>query len=283
MTERDPDAEGEDREPTRPPRREPTLPADEEAAWAAIVAGYDQAPADRADAPGAPRTPAERDTTDPADTGRETSGPATAKAATDPADTGGETGTTGADAPTAEEGATGAPTGAEAPTGAKDGAPDAGENARTSASPSTSPAADGGSGPADTPKSDGGESAAEDDRVRNIGPPSVRGFTVLTLNATPAPGPRDWSPAEDDDEGHFVPPEPPPVPRGDATTTFAWIAALGGPLLLFGSIVFQVELVWWIVTLGVGGFLGGFGTLVARMRDGRDDDDWDDPGRGAVV
>ncbi len=37
----------------------------------------------------------------------------------------------------------------------------------------------------------------------------------------------------------------------------------------------------WVVVLALGGFLGGFGTLVARMRDRRDDDDgWHD---GAVI
>ncbi|KOG86630.1 membrane protein, partial [Streptomyces varsoviensis] len=42
------------------------------------------------------------------------------------------------------------------------------------------------------------------------------------------------------------------------------------------------ELTWWITTLGVGGFLGGFATLVIRMKDSDDEED-DDPGRGAVV
>ncbi|NLU74533.1 hypothetical protein HCC61_17920 [Streptomyces sp. HNM0575] len=118
---------------------------------------------------------------------------------------------------------------------------------------------------------------------------SVRSFTVYSAGS----GPRDWSlpsaddepdgAGEEDDEGHFVPPEPPPLPQPDTTAKFAWLAVLGGPLLLIFMVVFQQELTWWIATLGVGGFLGGFATLVARMRDGRDEDDWDDPGRGAVV
>ncbi|MEU1790860.1 hypothetical protein ABZ553_34285 [Streptomyces sparsogenes] len=104
----------------------------------------------------------------------------------------------------------------------------------------------------------------------------------------PGVGPRDWEPAEpsDDDfdetdEGHFVPPEPPPLPESDTTARFAWLGVLGGPLLLLGVVLFQVELTWWITTLGVGGFLGGFTTLVLRMKD--DDEEDDDPGRGAVV
>lgn len=105
----------------------------------------------------------------------------------------------------------------------------------------------------------------------------------------PGVGPRDWEadePAESDfdetDEGHFIPPEPPPLPESDTTSRFAWLAVLGGPLLLLGVVLFRVELTWWITTLGVGGFLGGFVTLVMRMRDSDDEED-DDPGRGAVV
>ncbi|MEV6011635.1 hypothetical protein AB0M29_33065 [Streptomyces sp. NPDC051976] len=94
-------------------------------------------------------------------------------------------------------------------------------------------------------------------------------------------GPRDYEVAEDDDDDHFVPPEPPPLPDADATTKFAWIAVLGGPLLLLGFVLFQIELTWWALTVGVGGFLGGFATLVTRMRTGEDDDDR--PDGGAVV
>lgn len=113
----------------------------------------------------------------------------------------------------------------------------------------------------------------------------VGGFIVYA----PGVGPRDWEPdepSEDDfdetDEGHFVPPEPPPLPESDTTSRFAWLGVLGGPLLLLGVVLFQVEMVWWIATLGVGGFLGGFVTLVLRMKDDDEDED-EDPGRGAVV
>ncbi|SDC23017.1 hypothetical protein [Streptomyces prasinopilosus] len=100
-------------------------------------------------------------------------------------------------------------------------------------------------------------------------------------------GPRDYSvsePAEGDfddgDEGHFVPPEPPPLPETDVTAKFAWLGVLGGPVLLLLAVMLGWEMTWWLTTLCIGGFLGGFGTLVMRMRT---DDEDDDPGRGAVV
>ncbi|MEV7276576.1 hypothetical protein [Streptomyces sp. NPDC093111] len=90
--------------------------------------------------------------------------------------------------------------------------------------------------------------------------------------------------ADDSDEGHFVPPEPPPLPEADTTTKFAWLAVVGGPILLLLAVLLQWDMTWWLTTLCVGGFLGGFVTLVARMKhDDEDEDGFDDPGRGAVV
>ncbi|MCX4233016.1 hypothetical protein ACH4Y0_23790 [Streptomyces sp. NPDC020707] len=101
-------------------------------------------------------------------------------------------------------------------------------------------------------------------------------------------GPRDYSAPEpveedfdEDDEGHFVPPEPPPLPAADATAKFAWLGVIGGPVLLLLAVLLGWEMTWYLATLGIGGFLGGFATLVGRMRG--DEEDEDDPGRGAVV
>ncbi|MEU8851460.1 hypothetical protein AB0C70_35765 [Streptomyces sp. NPDC048564] len=109
-----------------------------------------------------------------------------------------------------------------------------------------------------------------------------------SISFAPGVGPRDYSvpePAEDDfdadDEGHFVPPEPPPLPAADPTAKFAWLAVIGGPVLLLLAVVLNWDMTWWLATLGIGGFLGGFATLVMRMK--TDDEDDDDPGRGAVV
>ncbi|WP_432588647.1 hypothetical protein ABVG11_27545 [Streptomyces sp. HD1123-B1] len=165
----------------------------------------------------------------------------------------------------------------------EDGAPEAPEH--TGSGPDAP--AEGEAG-ADGPAADG--KAADDVTKPVTGAPGdgdkpVGSFIVYA----PGVGPRDWEadePSGDDfddgDEGHFVPPEPPPLPEADTTSRFAWIGVLGGPLLLIGVVMFQVELTWWITTLGVGGFLGGFATLVMRMRDSDDEED-EDPGRGAVV
>jgi hypothetical protein len=108
-------------------------------------------------------------------------------------------------------------------------------------------------------------------------PPPDRGIVIHPVIS----GPRNYELAEDEDDDHFVPPEPPPLPEADVTTKFAWIAVIGGPLLLLAFILFQIQLTWWATLVGLGGFLGGFATLVARMRTGDEDDDL--PGGGAVV
>lgn len=51
-------------------------------------------------------------------------------------------------------------------------------------------------------------------------------------------------------------------------------------MLLLLAVLLGWEMTWWLTTLCIGGFLGGFATLVMRMRT---DDEDDDPGRGAVV
>lgn len=172
-------------------------------------------------------------------------------------------GTGGADGEGADgEGADGAD---ENGTGRTDGGPDASDGSRSGDGfEEHGKAAGNAAGPADRPL----------------------GSSVVSF---PAPvGPRDWSaaePSDDDfdetDDGHFVPPEPPPLPQGDTTAKFAWLAVLGGPFLLLLTVLLQWDMTWWIATLGIGGFLGGFGTLVFRMND--DDEDDGNPGRGAVV
>ncbi|MFC8371215.1 MULTISPECIES: hypothetical protein [unclassified Streptomyces] len=136
------------------------------------------------------------------------------------------------------------------------------------------------------PETNEGEVEAEAPRKAEDKPAKPLGGSVSF--APGVGGPRDYSvaePSDDDldetDEGHFVPPEPPPLPDADVTSKFAWLGVLGGPILLLLAILLGWEMTWWLTTLCIGGFLGGFATLVMRMR--TDDEDDDDPGRGAVV
>ncbi|MEU4113674.1 hypothetical protein AB0F71_04170 [Kitasatospora sp. NPDC028055] len=130
---------------------------------------------------------------------------------------------------------------------------------------------------------DGGPKAGQGDPddLSDLAPqPRARsGRPVLPASA---PGPRDFELAEDTDEGHFVPPEPPPLPPADTTAKFAWLAVLGGPALLLIDAVVWREISGWPAWVGVTAFLGGFVTLVARMKD-RDEDEPEDPDHGAVV
>ncbi|MEV5294618.1 hypothetical protein AB0K64_25710 [Streptomyces sp. NPDC053741] len=144
----------------------------------------------------------------------------------------------------------------------------------------------------------GPESGAGDDADKAVdgktsgAPPEKKPLGGSVVFAPGVAGPRDYGLAEpgDDDtedpddsgEGHFVPPEPPPLPEADVTAKFAWLAVVGGPVLMLLAVLMQWEMTWWLTTLSIGGFLGGFATLVARMPHD-DDEEGDDPGRGAVV
>jgi hypothetical protein len=91
----------------------------------------------------------------------------------------------------------------------------------------------------------------------------------------------EGGPVDADDDEHYVPPPPPPVPRGDRVVRWAWAGAVGAPVtaLLLPLIGWQLDGL--VGLLLVAAFLGGFITLVSRLRPGpRIDDGPDD---GAVV
>jgi hypothetical protein len=96
-----------------------------------------------------------------------------------------------------------------------------------------------------------------------------------------APGvPADGTPA--DDEEHFIPPAPPPLPKLDPVTKGAWAALFGGP----GYLMVATAVGWSVSGLAafcaVAAFVAGFAILVLRMHEpgpgGPDDGD-----DGAVV
>lgn len=93
--------------------------------------------------------------------------------------------------------------------------------------------------------------------------------------------PGEGSPAYHDpaEEADYIPPPPPPIPRGDTISRFAWLGAVGGPILMVLTAL--LDLPSTVAAVGLTGFVIGFGVLVARMPDrGRTDDGWDD---GAVL
>ncbi|MEU4261047.1 hypothetical protein ACYCCF_07225 [Streptomyces argenteolus] len=138
---------------------------------------------------------------------------------------------------------------------------------------------------------DAGDDADKGTDKKVPGGPPEKPLGSSVVFAPGVAGPRDYEVAEpvdgdaddpdDGEEGHFVPPEPPPLPEADVTAKFAWLAVVGGPVLMLIAVLLQWEMTWWLTTLCIGGFLGGFATLVARMP--HDDEDDPGPGSGAVV
>lgn len=91
-----------------------------------------------------------------------------------------------------------------------------------------------------------------------------------------AEGPRDWMPPVED-EGHFEPPEPPPLPKPRLNTIlgFLWIV-LGLLLLLVPGLTGQGGPV--ALPLGLVLISAGIAWLLFRMRQGPPDADGEDDG-----
>lgn len=90
-------------------------------------------------------------------------------------------------------------------------------------------------------------------------------------------GPRDHHATEEvleleDEQSHFVPPEPPPLLGGDPLITMGWIAVLLTPLSLFATIFGPrpTPTLWLQLTAGV--LILGVAVLVWRMPHRRDPD-----------
>jgi hypothetical protein len=85
----------------------------------------------------------------------------------------------------------------------------------------------------------------------------------------------------DPDEERYQPPPPPPLPRVDPITRAAWCGVLGVPLFFLVTTIAGVELPDGLALLALAAFVGGFVTLVARMKDRPPNDSG--PDDGAVV
>lgn len=78
--------------------------------------------------------------------------------------------------------------------------------------------------------------------------------------AEPAPASFPW-----EDEGRFVPPPAPPIPRPEPRRALAWSGLFGAPLVLLVALIFGIYLPGWMSLVLVGGFVGGFLYLVSTM------------------
>ena len=97
----------------------------------------------------------------------------------------------------------------------------------------------------------------------------------------PGNGPRDSTAPEDPDDEHYVPPEPPPLPKLNPATKLAWLALFGGPAYLMICTIVGWPISGLAAFLCVAAFIGGFAALVIRMDNGGPRDSG--PDDGAVV
>jgi hypothetical protein len=121
-----------------------------------------------------------------------------------------------------------------------------------------------GSGEPDTGRADDG---LDDDALTRSGGPLIPSLDGPFID-----------PPELEPEG-FVPPDPPPLPRGDVISWLAWAGVVGGPLFLLAAVIAWQDAPQILVLTAIAGFVGGFIVLVSRMPKHRDEDD----DNGAVV
>ncbi len=84
-----------------------------------------------------------------------------------------------------------------------------------------------------------------------------------------------------EDEGHFVPPTPPPVRVTDPRRRLAWAGLFGSPIVMLAAVVLGWTFPGWLMFALAGSFAGGFVYLVATMSKRPPGDGYGDD--GAVV
>jgi hypothetical protein len=113
--------------------------------------------------------------------------------------------------------------------------------------------------------------------------PDIEGYTSISDDESSfevEPTPRPAYDASDDDD-HFVPPDPAPLPPTNLITKYGWTALLGGIVLLVVPALFGHALSSGWLTIAILAIIGGFLTLVLRLKDGPPTDSG--PDDGAVV
>jgi hypothetical protein len=128
-------------------------------------------------------------------------------------------------------------------------------------------------------RSDWTSDAVSDDPVQPPRSGLVDGRAAFADSLQPAEWDQGPAATEPVDDGDYLPPEPPPIPHGDPVSRFAWLGAVGGPILMLLTALLNLPSI--LAAAGLTAFVVGFGVLVARMPNrAPQDDGWDD---GAVL
>jgi hypothetical protein len=102
--------------------------------------------------------------------------------------------------------------------------------------------------------------------------------------ATSHPADPGWPELHDEDEhedGRYVPPHVPPLPKLDPVARGAWTALFGGPGYLFIATILSWQVPGWAELAAIAAFVAGFVVLVSRLGD--EPSRRDGPDQGAVV
>jgi hypothetical protein len=81
-----------------------------------------------------------------------------------------------------------------------------------------------------------------------------------------------------DDEEHFIPPPPGPLPHLDSVAKGAWTALFGGPAYLLVATLLGWVVPGWAALLAVMAFVGGFAVVALRLGDRSSNDAGPDDG-----
>lgn len=123
----------------------------------------------------------------------------------------------------------------------------------------------------------GTASPARDPAEATTPRPTFRDFDPLGLAGAPVPdpatpGPRDHA-VDDDDDGRFIPEEPPSLAGTEPLTMLAWLAAVGGPVALLLAAMFWRSAPLPAILGIVAAFVLGTVYLIMQLPQEKDEDD----------
>ena len=143
-------------------------------------------------------------------------------------------------------------------------------------------------GPVDAPGASSTPPARDLPPGWNFGASAVPGSEVPAgddlKEAASHPADLGWPELHDEDgheDGRYVPPHVPPLPKLDPVARGAWTALFGGPGYLFIATILSWQVPGWAELAAIAAFVAGFVVLVSRLGDGPSRRDG--PDQGAVV